>query len=267
MRAARGFTLIELLVVVAIIALLIAILIPSLGAAKRKANTAKCLANTRSMGSAVQVYVADWQKMLPFTGNPSDSWTQVLGRQGTSNTSGGGYGVVAKLRICPEAALPATTNVATVPWYGTAHFAWGNSAETGPDPVTMQPLTASYGLNGYLYKANPPAAIATITGDPAKSYSVPVGRSETEIPVFVDCVWRHVLPKPTDRPGADLENPGPDDVVNQPISKIMINRHDKAVNVSFLDGHASTTALRDLYTIKWSIDWVQPTTIPPIPAH
>lgn len=51
------------------------------------------------------------------------------------------------------------------------------------------------------------------------------------------------------------------------MSHIMLNRHNKAVNVSFLDGHAETTPLRNLYTLPWSKDWVTPANIPAIPAR
>ncbi|UCG16393.1 MAG: prepilin-type N-terminal cleavage/methylation domain-containing protein [Phycisphaerales bacterium] len=60
----RGFTLIELLVVVSIIALLIAILLPSLKAAREQAKSLQCSANLRSMGSGVNLYVQD-HVMLP----------------------------------------------------------------------------------------------------------------------------------------------------------------------------------------------------------
>jgi prepilin-type N-terminal cleavage/methylation domain-containing protein/prepilin-type processing-associated H-X9-DG protein len=62
----RGFTLIELLVVVAIIALLISILMPSLRLAREKANTLKCLANLKDTGNAMSMYFVDAREWFPF---------------------------------------------------------------------------------------------------------------------------------------------------------------------------------------------------------
>jgi len=55
----RAFTLIELLVVVAIIALLISILLPSLARAKEQAKKAVCLSNLKNIGSATATYAED----------------------------------------------------------------------------------------------------------------------------------------------------------------------------------------------------------------
>jgi prepilin-type N-terminal cleavage/methylation domain-containing protein len=66
LRTGRGFTLIELLVVVAIIALLIAMLLPSLGKAREQARTTLCLSRIREFGRAFLLYAEDYQEMFPF---------------------------------------------------------------------------------------------------------------------------------------------------------------------------------------------------------
>jgi prepilin-type N-terminal cleavage/methylation domain-containing protein/prepilin-type processing-associated H-X9-DG protein len=55
----RGFTLIELLVVISIIALLVGILLPALGAARRTAQNSQCLSNIKQMGTAATAFAAD----------------------------------------------------------------------------------------------------------------------------------------------------------------------------------------------------------------
>jgi len=65
-RARSGFTLIELLVVVAIIALLISILLPSLRDAREQAKVAKCLAHYRQLTTVTVQYFLDYDDHFPF---------------------------------------------------------------------------------------------------------------------------------------------------------------------------------------------------------
>ena len=63
--ASEAFTLIELLVVISIIALLIAILLPTLGAVREIARTTVCASNLRSVGIALLAYSDEYKGRLP----------------------------------------------------------------------------------------------------------------------------------------------------------------------------------------------------------
>ncbi|MEA2707969.1 MAG: hypothetical protein QOF78_570 [Phycisphaerales bacterium] len=61
----NAFTLAELLIVIAIIGVLISILLPTLGSARRAANSAKCLAQLRDLGLAFQQYAMENKRAFP----------------------------------------------------------------------------------------------------------------------------------------------------------------------------------------------------------
>jgi len=65
MQKNKAFTLIELLVVIAIIAVLMAILMPALNRVREQARFVACRSNTRSIGTAVLLYLQDNEYRMP----------------------------------------------------------------------------------------------------------------------------------------------------------------------------------------------------------
>ncbi len=225
------------------------------------------------------MYGSEWGRMIPCSGSsPLSSWTQILMNGGNAGTNGqiaqaGGYGGIARMRMCPEAPAPVADAAALT--IGTAHTQWTNSSLTGMG------ISSSYGFNGWLYDASVTGqnfidlaylmGIAGVNGADYGSYFYhwPLLRDDAMIPAFADANWRHVLPKADDPMPADLEAPGPPTIgipeQHHPMSRLCMDRHEKGVNVAFMDGHAETEKVPQLWALSWSPNWGVPAVLPVLP--
>jgi prepilin-type N-terminal cleavage/methylation domain-containing protein len=120
----RAFTLVELLVVIAIIAILAALLLPAMAAAKANSKRIVCVSNLRQIGVAVRNYSIDYGGLIPYGPvappilNPIDLYTSTGAPTSLiSLTNGGGpvglglmlQGVLAsqpKVLFCPGSDQP-----------------------------------------------------------------------------------------------------------------------------------------------------------------
>ena len=152
----RAFTLIELLVVVAIIALLISILLPSLSRARETSRTVACMSIQRQYGVANYMYAneqGDWFVQLrsnsSFQAPVGGFWgaNAIFRRQmgltvgGSNNTPGQGETTVPGL-ICPS---KNPTSVIDGGWWrrsfafnGIALTGWGKSFDYAKDSAVFR---------------------------------------------------------------------------------------------------------------------------------
>ena len=247
-RRVAGFTLVELLVVIGIIALLISILLPSLNAARKQAQIAKCLSNLRQIGNAQTMYMGENKNYaVPIfmgrgglTPNVRQVWPNnnsfrfALGAHPW--VDGNGYGNRYALGlICPAA----------------------EQAQDQANPKGA-PIQLSYGYNnvddrrntggGMVYKPGPgttPDANLTFKGRLATRVLNPSGKV-----MFIDAIGAQV----NRFASAYHANPAADadmmDERKDGTDKAYVHyRHGKVadkVNVLFWDGHAGTLSRGDV---------------------
>lgn len=225
-RWVRAFTLIELLVVIAIIAILAAILFPVFAQAREKARTAGCLSNEKQIGFALQMYVQDYDEVLPSTCSWGRAWDECAAVQKTGSPAFiqqflAPYVKNEQLWYCPSVGKNHACNV-------------GN------------PKVKTFGDNGTSYIWN------------HETQPVPYGPLKGRPRVLVHGLALAAIPKPAEAPVLwDMpywqELPGPGCKQGDPRYK---GAHAKGVNVVYADSHAKFSKFHSSPTYnKCFEDW------------
>jgi len=131
----RGFTLIELLVVISIISLLMAIMLPALGAARETARRTQCAAALRQVNMAALTYVDDNKGYMPlaYAANmpgdpvPTMPWTRRLSAKGYAPEDAWATNPGSKMFVCVSSKVRIINDVMPLHGnYGINHMIAGN---------------------------------------------------------------------------------------------------------------------------------------------
>jgi prepilin-type processing-associated H-X9-DG protein len=141
-------------------------------------------------------------------------------------------------------------------------------------------MMGSYGFNGWLYRygvaqaADDTALLANggsgVTGwDTNRAldslWQLPATGSMAEVPLYSDSNWVDGWPHEVDQPPQS-----PYTVLtgqknsSEAMRRVCLDRHQRKVNVVFMDGHAAPIELIDLWTLKWHRRWQTPDQRPTI---
>lgn len=173
-HCSTAFTLIELLVLLAIISVLIAILLPSLSAARENAKTVQCLSNLRQMATATLAYTHTSGGYYPlgyWNSSNSSTYTSMNWDYTTIKNLSTGQtivqpgllwmgGEIASVQQCP--GYDGKSNTASDPYtgynYNTSYIGHGQN-ETVPAPLHISRMRRSaqcalFGDGEYIGGAN-----------------------------------------------------------------------------------------------------------------
>jgi prepilin-type N-terminal cleavage/methylation domain-containing protein/prepilin-type processing-associated H-X9-DG protein len=231
-RRPDAFTLIELLVVVAIIAILAALLLPSLARAKEEGRSINCRSNLKELQLCWQMYSDDYGGVLC----PND-WVQSIG--------GGGDPLFKQYSWClGDARVDTTTsNIQAGLLYpydrsvGIYHCPSDMSTiqDSSGNPL-YQPRNRSYNMSqsvnglGLLSDPNNGGYAVDVFQPCFIKYSAITNPSPSGLFVFID---ENELTLSDDQFGYPMPNDTPGYWWDMPS-----NRHNQGANLSFADGHA-----------------------------
>lgn len=238
--APRAFTLIEILVVVAIIALLCAILMPSLARARRQTKNVMCQANLGEWGKIWALYCQSNRDsfndgMVEGGGWHRGEWIICLRKL---------YHTKTDIVRCPQ-ATERRPGVSYGGPFNTYYMPLGGegSAGGGEEP--------SYGINDWV--SNPAPSVTEIQGRPT-AYNwrrTTEAKYPNQVPVFADCMWRGGGPFEMGEKGDPPPTDGAWTGYNAEMEHFCINRHDGYVNHLFMDWSVRRVGLKELWKLKW----------------